>query len=78
MQPELSLVYVLTPPKLASEPKVEPHRVELDSSVENVFDVLRAAVETPSQANLRLLTDAVLKAHVDLLTLNFVESGLAQ
>jgi hypothetical protein len=77
MQLELKLLCLITPPKGAPEPVTEPHRVELDRACEAVALATRAAVQTPSTANLRTLNAAVLRAHKDLLTLNFVESELA-
>jgi hypothetical protein len=76
-QPELNLLYITRPPKNLPEPKTEPHRVDLDASCEACMLAMRAAVEKPSAANLRTLTDSVLKAHQSLLTLNFVEQELS-
>jgi hypothetical protein len=62
MQAELPLLYALTPPKGTPEPKSEPHRVDLDNACEAAMLAVRTAIETPSPANLRTLTDAVVSS----------------
>jgi hypothetical protein len=76
-QPELPLLFIMHPPKGMPEPKTEPHRVELDNACAAAMLAVRSAIEAPSAANLRTLTDAVIKAHQSLLTLNFVETDLS-
>jgi hypothetical protein len=77
MQSELPLIYVMRPAKGLPEPKIEPHRSELDASCAAVAAATRAAIESPSAANLRTLTDSVLRAHQTLLTLNYAEKELS-
>lgn len=77
MQPELNLLYPLADAKPTHEPKVEPHRVNLDAACATVFILVRRAIETPSGANLCALRDAVIQANQRLMLLQYVETEMA-
>lgn len=77
-QTELPLLYLMTvKPLQVREPKVEPHRVDLDTACARVQVLVRAAIETPSGGRLKAVQSAILDAHENLLLLNFIESELA-
>jgi len=76
-QLELPLIYPLKTPPRWAEPKVTPHRTGLSDAADTVAMATRAAVESPSPANLRALNDAVVKCHQSLQILQYVEKNLA-
>jgi hypothetical protein len=78
MQTQLPLLLVLTAPAKTPEPKVEPHRNEMDVTYAAAIQLTRECIECPSTANMVALCDAVRKAHVTLQALSYYETKLAE